>query len=150
MTQNGAAPGPVEHGFPHPATVRTSLTALFRRLPAEGISAYGTSLARADAPFGPGSVLRVESCRPVCGQRLRVESCRPACGQRLRVELCCPACGTRLRVPASRRLRVPASRRLWARCGPCRTVPDRAPWPTGCRPAGVGSPLGHEKFLTGQ
>ncbi|GAA2630592.1 hypothetical protein GCM10010425_32010 [Streptomyces spororaveus] len=52
MTQNRARSGPVEHGFPHLATVRASITALFRRLSADGIHAYDTSLAPADAAFG--------------------------------------------------------------------------------------------------
>lgn len=51
MTQNGGPGGPIEHGFPHLATVRTSITALFRRLSADGIRAYDVSFTPADAAF---------------------------------------------------------------------------------------------------
>ncbi|MFE6840157.1 hypothetical protein ACFVFI_35690 [Streptomyces sp. NPDC057705] len=51
MTQKGGPGGPIEHGFPHLATVRASITALFRRLSADGIRAYDTSFAPADAAF---------------------------------------------------------------------------------------------------
>ncbi|MFI1650660.1 hypothetical protein ACH4XT_27475 [Streptomyces avidinii] len=57
MTENGGPSGPIEHGFPHLATVRASITALFRRLSAdgtdgtEGIHAYDTSITPADAAF---------------------------------------------------------------------------------------------------
>ncbi|MEU9102861.1 hypothetical protein AB0D54_00585 [Streptomyces xanthophaeus] len=51
MTQNGGARGPIEHGFPHVAAVRSCITALFRRLGPEGIGAYATSSAPADAAF---------------------------------------------------------------------------------------------------
>ncbi|MFF4389783.1 hypothetical protein ACFY0G_23795 [Streptomyces sp. NPDC001552] len=51
MTENRGPGSPVEHGFPHLATVRASITALFRRLSADGIGAYETSFAPADAAF---------------------------------------------------------------------------------------------------
>ncbi|WKD35168.1 hypothetical protein [Streptomyces xanthophaeus] len=51
MTENRAPGSPIEHGFPHLATVRASITALFRRLSADGIRAYDTSFAPADAAF---------------------------------------------------------------------------------------------------
>ncbi|MFJ3515015.1 hypothetical protein [Streptomyces sp. NPDC090131] len=51
MTENGGQRGPIAHGFPHLATVRASITALHRRLSADGIRAYDTSLAPADAAF---------------------------------------------------------------------------------------------------
>ncbi len=51
MTENGGPSGPIEHGFPHLATVRASITALFRRLSADGIRAYATSITPADAAF---------------------------------------------------------------------------------------------------
>ncbi|CAM5407370.1 hypothetical protein [Streptomyces avidinii] len=51
MTENGGPGGPIEHGFPHLATVRASITALFRRLSADGIRAYDTSITPADAAF---------------------------------------------------------------------------------------------------
>ncbi|MCX4720316.1 hypothetical protein OG818_31825 [Streptomyces virginiae] len=54
MTQNRGRSGHIEHGFPHLATVRASITALFRRLSADGIRAYDTSFAPADAAFDAG------------------------------------------------------------------------------------------------
>ncbi|MEJ8644775.1 hypothetical protein WKI68_32905 [Streptomyces sp. MS1.HAVA.3] len=51
MTHNGGPGGPIEHGFPHLATVRASITALFRRLSADGIRAYDASFTPADAAF---------------------------------------------------------------------------------------------------
>uniref|UniRef100_UPI000BF0A503 hypothetical protein n=1 Tax=Streptomyces sp. b94 TaxID=1827634 RepID=UPI000BF0A503 len=42
---------PVVHGFPHLDTVRSAVTALYRRLSADGVHAYATSLAPADAAF---------------------------------------------------------------------------------------------------
>ncbi|MEV6160538.1 hypothetical protein AB0L71_01140 [Streptomyces sp. NPDC052052] len=44
--------GPVVHGFPHLDTVRSAITALYRRLSYDGIRGYATSLAPADAAFG--------------------------------------------------------------------------------------------------
>ncbi|MFJ8014585.1 hypothetical protein [Streptomyces sp. NPDC096339] len=52
MTHDGRPGGPVEHGFPHLPVVRASITALFRRLSADGIRAYATSFSPADAAFG--------------------------------------------------------------------------------------------------
>ncbi|MGR4883498.1 hypothetical protein ACIPUC_29370 [Streptomyces sp. LARHCF249] len=52
MTENSRHSSPVEHGFPHLETVRASVTALFRRLTPDGIRAYDTSFAPADAAFG--------------------------------------------------------------------------------------------------
>ncbi len=51
MTKNGRRSSPIEHGFPHLDIVRASITALFRRLSYEGIRAYDTSFAPADAAF---------------------------------------------------------------------------------------------------
>ncbi|MER5930565.1 hypothetical protein [Streptomyces sp. NPDC002054] len=51
MTQNRGRNSPVEHGFPHLATVRAALTALHRRLSRDGIQAYATGFAPADAAF---------------------------------------------------------------------------------------------------
>ncbi|MEU7556535.1 hypothetical protein AB0B01_30155 [Streptomyces sp. NPDC044571] len=51
MTDNGRRTGPVEHGYAHLPTVRAAITALFRRLSPDGIRAYGTSFAPADAAF---------------------------------------------------------------------------------------------------
>ncbi|MFD6469588.1 hypothetical protein [Streptomyces goshikiensis] len=52
-TENRGPGSPIEHGFPHLDTVRRSLTALFRRLSGDGVRAYDTPFAPADAAFGP-------------------------------------------------------------------------------------------------
>ncbi|GAA3107351.1 hypothetical protein GCM10020254_61580 [Streptomyces goshikiensis] len=52
-TENRRPGSPIEHGFPHLDTVRRSLTALFRRLSGDGVRAYDTPFAPADAAFGP-------------------------------------------------------------------------------------------------
>ncbi|MFC9296144.1 hypothetical protein ACFTWH_31710 [Streptomyces sp. NPDC057011] len=51
MTDNRGSAGPIEHGFPHLETVRASITALFRRLSADGIRAYAGSFTPAEAAF---------------------------------------------------------------------------------------------------
>lgn len=51
MTHNSRRNSPIEHGFPHLETVRAAVTALFRRLSADGIRAYDTAFAPADAAF---------------------------------------------------------------------------------------------------
>lgn len=63
MTHNGRPGGPIEHGFPHLETVRASITALFRRLSADGIRAYGTSFAAADAVFDASDDLHLGAQR---------------------------------------------------------------------------------------
>ncbi|WP_412078314.1 hypothetical protein ACLF6K_31185 [Streptomyces xanthophaeus] len=63
MRQNSGARGPIEHGFPHLATVRACITALFRRLSPDGIRAYGTSFAPADAAFGAADDLHLGAQR---------------------------------------------------------------------------------------
>lgn len=42
---------PVVHGFPHLDTVRSAITALYRRLSYDGVRSYAPSLAPADAAF---------------------------------------------------------------------------------------------------
>ncbi|PZT74553.1 MULTISPECIES: hypothetical protein [unclassified Streptomyces] len=42
---------PVEHGFPHLATVRSAITALYRRLGPDGVRRFDASLVPADAAF---------------------------------------------------------------------------------------------------
>ncbi|MFC9623575.1 hypothetical protein ACFTXM_27455 [Streptomyces sp. NPDC056930] len=42
---------PVAHGFPHLDTVRSAITALYRRLSYDGVRGYATSLTPADAAF---------------------------------------------------------------------------------------------------
>ncbi|MFJ6795846.1 hypothetical protein [Streptomyces sp. NPDC091268] len=51
MTRIGRPSSPVPHGFPHLETVRASITTLFRRLSDEGVRAYATPFAAADAAF---------------------------------------------------------------------------------------------------
>lgn len=46
-----AGDGPVEHGFPHLATVRAAVTALYRRLTCETVLTFGTSVAPVDVAF---------------------------------------------------------------------------------------------------
>lgn len=63
MTRNGRPTARIEHGFPHLDVVRASITALFRRLSADGIRAYDTSFAPADAAFGPDDDLHLGAQR---------------------------------------------------------------------------------------
>lgn len=63
MTQNSRHSSPVEHGFPHLETVRAAITALFRRLSPDGIRAYDTSFAPADAAFGADEDLHLGAHR---------------------------------------------------------------------------------------
>ncbi|MEV6955032.1 hypothetical protein [Streptomyces sp. NPDC051183] len=51
MTENGRQGSPIQHGFPHLDAVRTSITTLLRRLSYEGVLAYATPFAPADAAF---------------------------------------------------------------------------------------------------
>ncbi|MET9651889.1 MULTISPECIES: hypothetical protein [unclassified Streptomyces] len=48
---NGSAGDAVVHGFPHLDTVRASLTALYRRLSADGVRRYDTSVRATDVAF---------------------------------------------------------------------------------------------------
>ncbi|MGW6705402.1 hypothetical protein ACWGDE_10990 [Streptomyces sp. NPDC054956] len=63
MTQNGRHSSPIQHGFPHLETVRAAVTALFRRLSADGIRAYDTPFAPADAAFGDADDLHLGAHR---------------------------------------------------------------------------------------
>ncbi|OKK19133.1 hypothetical protein AMK16_13325 [Streptomyces sp. CB00455] len=63
MTENGRHSSPVAHGFAHLETVRAAVTALFRTLSPDGIRAYGTSFAAADAAFGPEEDLHLGAQR---------------------------------------------------------------------------------------
>lgn len=51
MTDGGGSGRPVAHGFPHLDTVRSALTALYRRMGGAGVRAYASSLPAADAVF---------------------------------------------------------------------------------------------------
>ncbi|MFD6973627.1 hypothetical protein [Streptomyces sp. NPDC059949] len=63
MTHNGGPGGPIEHGFPHLAAVRASITALFRRLSADGIRGYDASSTPADAAFDAADDLHLGAQR---------------------------------------------------------------------------------------
>ncbi|WP_046775327.1 zinc ribbon domain-containing protein [Streptomyces yangpuensis] len=63
MEKNGGRGGAIEHGFPHLATVRASITALFRRMSADGVRAYATSLSPADAAFDASDDLHLGAQR---------------------------------------------------------------------------------------
>ncbi|MFF9348568.1 hypothetical protein [Streptomyces sp. NPDC014734] len=47
----GGGGGPVVHGFPHLDTVRSAITALYRRLSCDGVRTHATSLTAADVAF---------------------------------------------------------------------------------------------------
>ncbi|MER7734168.1 hypothetical protein ABTX80_25080 [Streptomyces erythrochromogenes] len=51
MEENGGPGSVIEHGFPHLAVVRASITALFRRMSGDGIRAHAASFSPADAAF---------------------------------------------------------------------------------------------------
>ncbi|MFD6228609.1 hypothetical protein ACFWFZ_17250 [Streptomyces sp. NPDC060232] len=63
MKENGGRGGVIEHGFPHLATVRAAITALFRRLSADGVRAYATSFSPADAAFDASDDLHLGAQR---------------------------------------------------------------------------------------
>ncbi|MEI5099999.1 hypothetical protein RB200_17350 [Streptomyces sp. PmtG] len=44
--------GPVEHGYPHLETVRSAITALYKRLSYDTVHSFDTSVAPADVAFG--------------------------------------------------------------------------------------------------
>ncbi|MCT4355145.1 hypothetical protein M5362_18605 [Streptomyces sp. Je 1-79] len=48
---NGNEAGGVLHGFPHLATVRAAITALYRRMSADGVRQYAASVPAADVAF---------------------------------------------------------------------------------------------------
>ncbi|MYY06240.1 hypothetical protein [Streptomyces sp. ATexAB-D23] len=54
---------PVEHGFPHLATVRSAITALYRRLSYEGVQQFAAGLAPVDAAFADTDDLHVGAQR---------------------------------------------------------------------------------------
>ncbi|MFD5622638.1 hypothetical protein [Streptomyces yangpuensis] len=63
MEKNGGRDGTIEHGFPHLATVHASITALFRRMSADGVRAHATSLSPADAAFDASDDLHLGAQR---------------------------------------------------------------------------------------
>ncbi|WP_328921770.1 hypothetical protein [Streptomyces griseoaurantiacus] len=55
--------GPVEHGFPHLDTVRSALTALYRRLSYDTVRSFEVSVAPADVAFADGDDLHLGAQR---------------------------------------------------------------------------------------
>ncbi|MEV4945883.1 hypothetical protein [Streptomyces sp. NPDC053755] len=53
----------VVHGFPHLDTVRAAITALYRRLSADGVGRYATSVPAADVAFGDDDELHLGAQR---------------------------------------------------------------------------------------
>ncbi|WP_030772050.1 hypothetical protein [Streptomyces sp. NRRL F-2664] len=63
MKENDGPRRAIEHGFPHLATVRASITALFRRMSADGIRAHAPSFSPADAAFDASEDLHLGAQR---------------------------------------------------------------------------------------
>lgn len=59
----GRAGDPVEHGFPHLATVRSALTALYRRLSADSVAAFSASVLPVEVAFGEDDDLHLGAQR---------------------------------------------------------------------------------------
>ncbi|OKK08435.1 hypothetical protein AMK26_05365 [Streptomyces sp. CB03234] len=68
----------VVHGYPHLDTVRAAITALYRRLPQEGLYAYAGSVAPADVAFADGDDLHLGAQRVAHAlvQQLRLPDAR--------------------------------------------------------------------------
>ncbi|MFD4900895.1 hypothetical protein [Streptomyces sp. NPDC058411] len=84
MSDGSNGGGPVVHGFPHLDAVRSAITALYRRVSPDGVRAYATSLAPADAAFSDLDDLYLGSQR-VAGalvQHLRLPQARIVVGFR--------------------------------------------------------------------
>nr|WP_309242410.1 MULTISPECIES: hypothetical protein [unclassified Streptomyces] len=81
---NSPPGAPVAHGFPHLDTVRSAITALYRRLSADGVRAYATSLAPVDAAFGDEDDLHLGAQRVARSlvQHLRLPDARMIVGFR--------------------------------------------------------------------
>ncbi|MEU1125159.1 hypothetical protein ABZ371_16740 [Streptomyces sp. NPDC005899] len=62
-TGGSAGGGPVVHGFPHLDTVRSAITALYRRISPDGVGRYTTSLAPVDAAFSDADDLHLGTQR---------------------------------------------------------------------------------------
>jgi hypothetical protein len=75
---NGSVGSEVVHGYPHLATVRAAITAVYRRLSAEGLYAYGTSVAPADVAFADADDLHLGAQRVAHAlvQQLRLPEAR--------------------------------------------------------------------------
>ncbi|MFH8725977.1 hypothetical protein [Streptomyces termitum] len=74
----------VVHGFPHRAAVRASLTALYRRVSADGIRRHPASVTAAEVALGDGEDLHLGTlrvARALVGQ-LRIPDVRPVVGFR--------------------------------------------------------------------
>ncbi|WP_329169894.1 hypothetical protein OG939_27575 [Streptomyces sp. NBC_01685] len=84
MSDGSNGGGPVVHGFPHLDAVRSAITALYRRVSPDGVRAYATSLAPADAAFSDLDDLYLGS-QQVAGalvQHLRLPQARIVVGFR--------------------------------------------------------------------
>ncbi|MFI6104992.1 hypothetical protein [Streptomyces sp. NPDC051310] len=75
---NGNVGSEVVHGYPHLATVRAAITAVYRRLSTEGLYAYGTSVAPADVAFADADDLHLGAQRVAHAlvQQLRLPEAR--------------------------------------------------------------------------
>lgn len=75
---------PVVHGYPHLDTVRSAITALYRRISPDGMHAYATSLVPADAAFSDGDDLHLGAQRVAHAmvQHLRLPDARMIVGFR--------------------------------------------------------------------
>ncbi|MFC5171685.1 MULTISPECIES: hypothetical protein [Streptomyces] len=83
-SSDGSGGGPVVHGFPHLEAVRSAITSLYRRVSPDGVHAYATSLAPADAAFSDVDDLYLGAQR-VAGalvQHLRLPQARIVVGFR--------------------------------------------------------------------
>ncbi|MFF2654387.1 hypothetical protein [Streptomyces sp. NPDC058045] len=59
--------GPVEHGFPHLATVRAAITALYRRLSPDTVAQFASSVVPADVAFADADELHLGVQRVAAG-----------------------------------------------------------------------------------
>ncbi|WP_225848325.1 hypothetical protein [Streptomyces sp. HPF1205] len=79
-----AGGGPIVHGFPHIDTVRAALTALYRRLSADGVARFAASVRPelVDFPAGEDLYLGAQRVARVMVQHLRLPDARMVIGFR--------------------------------------------------------------------
>lgn len=79
-----AGGGPIVHGFPHLDTVRAALTALYRRLSADGVARFAASVRPelVDFPAGEDLYLGAQRVARVMVQHLRLPDARMVIGFR--------------------------------------------------------------------
>lgn len=79
-----AGGGPIVHGFPHIDTVRAALTALYRRLSADGVARFAASIhpELVDFPAGEDPYLGAQRVARVMVQHLRLPDARMVIGFR--------------------------------------------------------------------